>query len=148
MPRTTQLERVSEGVESSSFKTEFSKWEVALPPKAAIAAAPTEVTPDVAALLSRKATDETPVDDGRGQLQIWVVHDLKLQAVDPAKYGQFYGGDSYVLLYTYLKNRKEEYIIYFWLGGSSSQDEKAAAALFAKEKDDEFGGRPVQVSSY
>ena len=145
LPRTTQLERVSEGVESSSFKAEFSTWEVVLPPKASIAAAPTEVTPDVAALLNRKAVEETPVDDGSGQLQIWVVHDMKLQPVDPSKYGQFYGGDSYVLLYTYLKNRREEYIIYFWLGASSSQDEQGSAALFAKEKDDALGGRPVQV---
>lgn len=29
-------------------------------------------------------------------------------------YGQLYGGDSYVILYTYLVNGKEKYIIYFW----------------------------------
>ena len=32
------------------------------------------------------------------------------------RYGQFYGGDSYVVQYTYLKNRTEETILYFWLG--------------------------------
>ena len=34
-----------------------------------------------------------------------------------------YGGDSYVVLYTYLKNKKPEHIIYFWLGRTSSTDE-------------------------
>ena len=36
--------------------------------------------------------------------------------VDPKMYGQFFGGDSYVILYTYVVNRKENYIIYFWQG--------------------------------
>lgn len=61
------------------------------------------------------------------------------------RYGQFFGGDSYVLLYTYLKNRVEEQIIYFWQGNESSADEKGASALLAKELDDSLGGRPVQV---
>jgi gelsolin len=35
--------------------------------------------------------------------------------VDPAQYGQFYGGDSYVLLYAFKDARgKESWIIYFW----------------------------------
>jgi len=42
------------------------------------------------------------------------VEDFKLAEVPEAKYGQFYGGDSYVLLYSYQKNRRDEYIIYFW----------------------------------
>jgi hypothetical protein len=39
------------------------------------------------------------------------------------RYGQFYGGDSYVVLYTYMKGNKQEQIIYFWLGHTSSKDE-------------------------
>jgi Gelsolin repeat len=39
------------------------------------------------------------------------------------RYGQFYGGDSYVVLYTYMKGSREEHIIYFWLGHTSSKDE-------------------------
>jgi hypothetical protein len=59
--------------------------------------------------------------------------------------GIFYGGDSYILKYTYLKNGKECYIIYFWQGGKSSQDEKAASALFTVKFDDELGGAATQV---
>lgn len=61
------------------------------------------------------------------------------------EYGHFYGGDSYVMLYTYLNNNKEEYIIYFWQGNKSSQDEKGASALHAVALDDKYGGAPMQV---
>lgn len=67
--------------------------------------------------------------------------------IPPAKYGQFYAGDSYVLLYTYQRNRRDEYMLYFWQGHASSADEKGASALLAKEMDDKYGGRPVQVIS-
>jgi hypothetical protein len=114
--------------------------------QAQIAAAPTEVTPDVAALLARQAVEDTPIGDSNGKLQVWVIHDLKPVEVPKEKHGQFYGGDSYVMLYTYTDKRgREEYIIYFWLGNTSSNDEKGTAALFAKELDDRYGGRPVQV---
>lgn len=33
---------------------------------------------------------------------------------DQDKYGQFYGGDCYVMLYTYLVSGKESFLIYFW----------------------------------
>ena len=57
---------------------------------------------------------QTMVDDGKGKLEIWRIEDFEMAAVDPSMYGQFFGGDSYVILYTYLKNGKENYIIYFW----------------------------------
>jgi hypothetical protein len=40
--------------------------------------------------------DDVPVDDGSGHLT-----DFKKVEVPRESYGQFYGGDSYVLLYTY-----------------------------------------------
>ena len=41
-----------------------------------------------------------------------------------AQHGQFYGGDSYILLYTYKKGKNDAYILYFWLGNDSTPDEK------------------------
>lgn len=60
-------------------------------------------------------------------------------------YREFFGGDSYILLYSYKKGRSDEYIIYFWLGNDSSPDEKGAAALLTVQLDDSLGGKPVQV---
>ena len=60
-------------------------------------------------------------------------------------YGQFFSGDSYVVLYEYKDVRgKDAAFIYYWQGTKSSQDEKADAALHAVELDDKMGGYPVQ----
>lgn len=65
------------------------------------------------------------------------------------RYGQFYGGDSYVLLYAYKdKQGREAWIIYFWQGRDSTKDEIGASALLAKELDDSMGGAPVQVRGH
>ena len=34
--------------------------------------------------------------------------------LDQDLYGQFFGGDSYIVKYTYMQDKKECYIIYFW----------------------------------
>lgn len=33
--------------------------------------------------------------------------------------GQLYGGDSYVILYSYVVNKKEHHIVYYWLVSDS-----------------------------
>jgi hypothetical protein len=67
--------------------------------------------------------------------------------VDDAQVGNFFSGDSYIVLYTYTPAGKsrEEYIIYFWQGKKSTPDEKGTSALLATKMDDDMGGRPVQV---
>ena len=73
--------------------------------------------------MSVKAEQEKVVmpDNGGGKLEIWRVENFELAPWPKERYGEFYGGDSYVLLYTYLVNDKENYIIYFWQGLDSSQ---------------------------
>jgi len=65
-------------------------------------------------------------------------------------YGQFYQGDSYIVLYRYKKpsSKKEAAIIYFWQGRDSSTDEKGASALLTVDLDNQLqkeGLEPVQV---
>ena len=59
---------------------------------------------------------QTLVDDGAGDIKIWRIEDFDMVPLDERLYGQFFGGDSYVILYTYKINRKENYIVYFWQG--------------------------------
>ena len=59
---------------------------------------------------------QTLVDDGSGKVEIWRIEDFDMVPLEPGLYGQFFGGDSYVILYTYLLNGKENYIVYFWQG--------------------------------
>ena len=50
------------------------------------------------------------------QVEIWRIEDFEMAPLERSLYGQFFGGDSYVILYTYLVNNKENWIIYFWQG--------------------------------
>lgn len=84
-------------------------------------------------------------DDGSGTLEIFRVENFELAPIDPAIYGFFFGGDSYVIKYTYKKGYSERYIIYFWQGNESSQDEKAASAIWAVKMDNDLCGKAIQV---
>lgn len=47
-------------------------------------------------------------------LQIWRIEGSNKVPVDPATYGQFYGGDSYIILYNYRHGGRQGQIIYNW----------------------------------
>ncbi|KAM6902714.1 LOW QUALITY PROTEIN: gelsolin-like [Xenentodon cancila] len=85
------------------------------------------------------------VDDGSGDKQIWRIEGSDKVPVDPSTYGQFYGGDSYIILYNYRHGGRQGHIIYMWQGTDSSQDEIGASAILGAQLDDELGGGPVQV---
>ncbi len=53
-------------------------------------------------------------DDGSGTKEIYRVQDFDLVPIDSKTYGIFFGGDSYVIKYTYNIGSKVGYIIYFW----------------------------------
>jgi hypothetical protein len=151
-PMHTPVVRIVEGAETPAFKGEFFQWDPPRPPSAfgsreskGIAKNAEQHEIDVTALAQAKAETESMADNGSGQKQIWRIEDFKKVVVPEDLYGQFYGGDSYIILYTYKKGNSEEYIIYFWQGRDSSQDEKGASALLATELDDSMGGKPVQV---
>lgn len=84
-------------------------------------------------------------DDGSGKVEIWRIEDFEMVKLEPNLHGQFFGGDSYVVLYTYQVRGREQYIIYYWLGNHSTTDEKGSAALHATQLDDKYNGAPVQV---
>ncbi|KAG9345220.1 hypothetical protein JZ751_009766 [Albula glossodonta] len=81
------------------------------------------------------------VDDGSGDTQIWRVESSGRVEIDPKTYGQFYGGDCYIILYTYAKGK----IIYTWQGSSASLDEITISAFLTVQLDRSLGGGPVQV---
>eukprot|EP00742_Colponemidia_sp_Colp-10_P001498 GILJ01001608.1.p1 GENE.GILJ01001608.1~~GILJ01001608.1.p1 ORF type:complete len:830 (-),score=172.89 GILJ01001608.1:131-2620(-) len=153
-PNYTAVTRVVENAETVVFKSFWQEWDPVSYPvdhsrvirsQSKVAAARDQPEIDVNQLHQQTVAQQALVDDGSGKLQIWRVENFELKEVDPSLYGQFYAGDSYVLLYTYQKNRRDEYIIYFWQGRDSSSDEKGSSALLAKDLDDKMGGKPVQV---
>jgi advillin len=147
MNKNTPIMRVSDGTESGAFKALFAQWNPPMSFKqlATFTQGP-DADIDVAALLASKATQEKPVDDGSGIVEVFIVKNYKLEACDPSTYNDFYGGDSYVVSYTYKVNGRDQGIVYFWLGDDSSIDERGAAALLAVELDDrKFQGAAAQV---
>lgn len=46
--------------------------------------------------------------------QIWRIEGSSKVPVDPSTYGQFYGGDSYIILYNYRHGSRQGQIIYTW----------------------------------
>uniref|UniRef100_A0AAY4ESV5 Gelsolin n=1 Tax=Denticeps clupeoides TaxID=299321 RepID=A0AAY4ESV5_9TELE len=85
------------------------------------------------------------VDDGNGEKQIWRIEGSNKVPVDPSTYGQFYGGDSYIIHYNYQHGGRRGQIIYIWQGENSCQDEKGTSAILAAQLDDQLGGVAVQV---
>ncbi|XP_038135921.1 gelsolin-like [Cyprinodon tularosa] len=85
------------------------------------------------------------VDRGDGDKKIWRIEGSDKVLVDPASYGQFFGGDSYLIHYQYQHGGRQGHIIYIWQGAESSQDETGASAVLAIQLDDELGGGAVQV---
>ncbi|XP_072927458.1 advillin isoform X2 [Hemitrygon akajei] len=153
-PNTTSIEMVNDGAESAMFKQLFKKWTVK---GQTVGLGKTHTVGKVAQIsqqkfdatqmhaISKVASQERMVDDGTGKTEVWRVENLKLVPVDPKTYGFFYGGDCYLLLYTYLVNRKEHFILYIWQGRHATQDELAASAFHAVQVDQKFGNKPVQV---
>ncbi|KAJ8358523.1 hypothetical protein SKAU_G00150480 [Synaphobranchus kaupii] len=153
-PTTTNLEMVNDGGESALFKQLFQCWRVK---DQTVGLGRTHAVGKVAKVSQEKfdvtqihvmpemAAKERIVDDGSGELEVWRIEDLELAPVDPETYGYFYGGDCYLILYTYEVNRKKRYLLYTWQGRHASQDEVTAMAFQAVAVDDRNGGEPVQV---
>ena len=69
-------------------------------------------------------------------LQIWRVENFKPVAVPKEYYGQFYVGDSYIVMDSIVEGEYKSMNIHFWLGKDSSQDEKGAAAALTAQLDE------------
>uniref|UniRef100_A0A671QK08 Adseverin-like n=1 Tax=Sinocyclocheilus anshuiensis TaxID=1608454 RepID=A0A671QK08_9TELE len=142
------------GGETTLFKQFFSNWkdkdQTTGPTKAYTIGkiAHVEQIPfDASSLHNNKAmaAQHNMVDDGSGKVQIWRVEGGDRVPVDPSTYGQFFGGDCYLILYSYKQGSREQHIIYTWQGLKSTQDELAASAFLTVQLDDSMGGAPVQV---
>ncbi|XP_060723273.1 scinderin like b [Tachysurus vachellii] len=150
----TQIQVMPAGGETTLFKQFFSNWrdkdQTTGPSKAYTIgkiANVKQIPFDASTLHSNQsmAAQHNMVDDGSGKVQIWRVEDGARVAVDPSSYGQFYGGDCYIILYSYKQGSREQHIIYTWQGLKCTQDELAASAFLTVQLDDSMGGAPVQV---
>jgi hypothetical protein len=84
-------------------------------------------------------------DDASGEVQVYRVEGFEKVDYPKENYGTFFSGDSFIVLYKYLKGNKPLYIIYFWQGRNSSINEKGASALLSIDLFAEVGSESIQV---
>uniref|UniRef100_A0A8C7FXK1 Scinderin n=1 Tax=Oncorhynchus kisutch TaxID=8019 RepID=A0A8C7FXK1_ONCKI len=149
-PPNTQIQVLPEGGETPIFKQFFQGWRDKNQSEGFGKVFVTEriakihqVEFDASKLHESQsmAAQHNMVDDGTGDTQIFRVESSGRVPVDPKTYGQFYGGDCYIILYTYQRGQ----IIYTWSGASSTLDELTASAFLTVELDRSLGGNAVQV---
>ncbi|XP_040014789.1 advillin isoform X2 [Xiphias gladius] len=153
-PITMNVETVNDGAESALFKQLFQRWTVKdqtqglgkVHTRGKVAHITLEKFDATAMhMMPEIAAQERMVDNGTGQVEVWRIENLELVPVDPQWHGYFYGGDCYLILYTYFVNNKKCYLLYIWQGRHATQDELAASAFQAVDLDQKYGGELVQV---
>uniref|UniRef100_A0A8C7DUG5 Advillin n=1 Tax=Naja naja TaxID=35670 RepID=A0A8C7DUG5_NAJNA len=153
---STNVETVHDGAESAMFKQLFQNWTVqeqtvglGIAHNVERIAKVSQERFDIMALhaLPQLAAQERMVDDGEETvcLLVWRIENLELVQVDKQWHGFFYGGDCYLILYTYELKNKPHYILYIWQGRHATVDELAASAYLAVQMDQQFNGEPMQV---
>ncbi|XP_063777858.1 villin-like protein [Pseudophryne corroboree] len=153
-PATTNIEVMNDGAESTMFKQLFQNWRdfgetqgLGKSYNVGKIAKVDQVKFDINQLYARPdlAAEQRMVDDASGKVEIWRIENPDLKEVDPKTYGRFYGGDCYLVLYTYIKSGKPNYLLYMWLGRHATVDEITACAFHAVELDRKYQDQPVQI---
>nr|XP_061836872.1 gelsolin-like isoform X2 [Nerophis lumbriciformis] len=153
-PKHTQVQILPDTGETPLFKQFFKNWRdrdqtvgLGVAYIANSIAKIQKVPFDAASLhdSAAMAAQHGMVDDGSGEKQIWRIEGADKVPVEPSTYGQFFGGDSYIILYNYHHGGRRGHIIYMWQGTDSSQDEIGTCAILSAQLDEELGGGPVQV---
>ncbi|GLD54717.1 villin-like protein [Lates japonicus] len=153
-PSSTTVEVMTEGGESAMFKHLFKSWRdkgqtqgLGSTYSLGKIAKVDQVKFDVMELHARPelAAQQRMVDDASGDVKVWRIENLEPAEVNPSTYGQFYGGDCYLVLYTYQRSNQQQYILYMWQGRHATKDEITACAYQAVNIDNKYNGAAVQV---
>jgi len=102
---------------------------------------------DIEKKIREQASNGEPAWKTAGQktgIEIWRIKQFKLEAVPEKIHGQFYEGDSYIVLKTVITDSGASWDVYFWLGTHTTQDEAGTAAYKTVELDDHLKGAPIQ----
>ncbi|XP_049576801.1 scinderin like a [Syngnathus scovelli] len=149
-----QVQILPQGAESTLFKEFFENWldkdETTGPCQAYTVgriAVVKQIPFDASSLHGNNlmAAQHGMVDDGSGKVQVWRVEGGGRVPVDASSHGQFFGGDCYLLQYTYNSGGRNKHIIYIWQGNKCSRDELGASAFLAVTLDESMGGVATQV---
>jgi len=99
--------------------------------------------------VKKESAESEPAWQGAGSevgLQIWRIVKFQVTDWEKEQYGDFFNGDSYIILNTYKEPENDElkYDVHFWIGKYSTQDEYGTAAYKTVELDTFLDDKPVQ----
>ncbi|XP_006869215.1 PREDICTED: villin-like protein [Chrysochloris asiatica] len=147
-PIYTNVEVVNSGAEPAAFRQLFQTWtkEQNQSKKLGRTGKVMQIKLDVGQLHSRPelAAQLRMVDNGSGKVEVWCIQDLRRQPMDPKHHGQLYGDTCYLVLYTYQKLGRVQYVLYLWQGHQATPDKIEALRSNAEELDLMYHGALVQ----
>jgi len=99
--------------------------------------------------VKKESAETEPAWQGAGEkvgVQIWRIVKFKVEHWSRQQYGEFYDGDSYIILNTYKEEDGDElnHDVHFWIGRHSTQDEYGTAAYKTVELDTYLDDKPIQ----
>lgn len=156
-PAWTMVTRLVQGAETTLFREKFYDWLSGMLPIAVTAGDSTQQAGNVAETIKQLSPEElsetmarqrrTPnaveisgIEEKDGVMAasgnvvaVYRIEGFEKVACPENEFGQFWSGESYVVLYRYKKGNREKSIVYFWQGRDSSINEKGASALLSVE---------------
>ncbi|XP_046577039.1 gelsolin-like protein 2 [Haliotis rubra] len=99
--------------------------------------------------VKKESAESEPAWQGAGQepsLKIWRIEQFEVKDWPEEDYGEFFNGDSYIILNTYKEEETEElkFDVHFWIGKNSTQDEYGTVAYKTVELDTFLDDAAVQ----
>ncbi|ELT87949.1 hypothetical protein CAPTEDRAFT_177948 [Capitella teleta] len=92
----------------------------------------------------RSASEEWKDSESIRGLKIWRIVNFCVEEWPQELYGQFYSGDTYIILHAEGEDENVKRDIHVWIGRNSSQDEYGSAAYKLVELDKYLGGAATQ----
>ncbi|KAK8679810.1 hypothetical protein V6N13_145244 [Hibiscus sabdariffa] len=145
----THLTFLTEGLETSIFKSYFNSW-----PQTVDTKLYDEGREKVAAIFKHQGYEvkELPEEDiqsyinCRGTLKVWRVDDHELFLIPASEQTKLYSGDCFIVQYTYPGNERDESLFYAWFGHGSVLEDRADAIFQMNAIVDSARGDPVMAS--
>ncbi|KAH8499053.1 hypothetical protein H0E87_017821 [Populus deltoides] len=145
----THLTFLTEGLETSIFRSYFKNWPQVVEPKLY-----EEGRGKVAAIFKQQGYDvkELPDEEDcqpyincRGKLKVWRINGEQPTLIPDPEQTKLFSGDCYIVQYTYPGNGRDEHLFYAWLGRDSVPDDRADAISHMNAIADSSKRDPVLV---
>lgn len=145
----THLTFLTEGLETSIFRSYFKNWPQVVEPKLY-----EEGRGKVAAIFKQQGYDvkELPDEEDcqpyincRGKLKVWRINGEQPTLIPDPEQTKLFSGDCYIVQYTYPGNGRDEHLFYAWLGRESVPDDRADAISHMNAIADSSKRDPVLV---